>query len=145
MVALGLLTIFIGGVTGVFMAGLRTAGSANHRTDASSLATREIEAMHAVPYGNLGFYNDQTAYVATFEGYTTVSLRATTPAGSPSATQPQTPDPSAAPNFNPDPDATNANPIALVASGSRSSGTSSGSARRAPAARRIRPPTSARR
>jgi hypothetical protein len=114
MVALGLLTIFIGGIAGVFMAGLRTAGTSNHRTDASSLATQAVEGMHAVPYANLGFYGDQTGYVATFDGHSTVSLGTTTPAGSPSATQPQTPDPSAAASFNPDPDPTNANPVALA-------------------------------
>lgn len=111
--ALGLLAILIGGLSGVFWSGLRTASTSNHRTDGASLAARDIEGMHAVPYDSLGFYNDQTGYAATFEGHTTVSLGATTPAGSPSSVQPLTPDSSAALSFNADPDPTNAAPISM--------------------------------
>src|SRR5207248_9644948 len=39
---------------------------------AVALATREAEAMRAVPYDSLGFSPSQAGYTATFEGGTTV-------------------------------------------------------------------------
>jgi len=111
VVAMGLLAIVASSLGGVFWASLRTAGSATHRTDAASIASREIESMRAVPYASVGFYGDETGYTSTFEGNTTVLLAATTPFGVDPPIQPQTPDPSAADTFTPDPDATNASPI----------------------------------
>src|SRR4029077_15532296 len=101
-------------MAGVFWTATRTAGVANHRTDGSSIASREIEGMRAVPYGQVGFYSDQPGFVPTFEGLTSVSLGSTSPARGLSVPliQPETPDPSAAAGYAPDPDPTNA--VAIV-------------------------------
>jgi prepilin-type N-terminal cleavage/methylation domain-containing protein len=118
VVSMALLAIVAAPLAGVFWSAIRTAGSAAHRTDGSSVASREIEALRAVPYGQVGFYNDQTGYTATtLDGLTTVSLGTSSPTPGPGVTSPQmqpvTPDPSAAAGFAPDPVASNANPIVL--------------------------------
>jgi prepilin-type N-terminal cleavage/methylation domain-containing protein len=117
VVSMALLAIVAAPLAGVFWSAIRTAGSAAHRTDGSSVASREIEGLRAVPYAQVGFYNDQTGYTATtLDGLTTVSLGATSPSGvgaTPPQMQPVTPDPSAAAGYAPDPVATNANPIIL--------------------------------
>src|SRR5205807_4771093 len=82
-----------------------------HRTEAAAIASREIEAMRAVPYASVGFYGDETGYVSTFESHTTVTLAGSTPAGVTPLIQPQRPDPSASLGYAPDPDPANANPI----------------------------------
>ena len=48
-------------MTSVLWSGLRTSASAAHRADAFSVASRDIESLHAVPYNLLGFYADQLA------------------------------------------------------------------------------------
>ncbi len=112
VVAMAILALVMAPMARVFWSAMRTAGVASHRTDGSSIASREIEGMRAVPYGQVGFYADQTGATSTFEGYTTVSLGSTSPAsGSVPQIQPQTPDPSAASSFVPDPDPANAGPI----------------------------------
>jgi hypothetical protein len=98
---------------GVFWGAMRTAGVASHRTDGSSIASREIEAMRAIPYAQVGFYADQTGYASTYESFTTVTLGATSPASGTAVPQlqPQRPDPNAATGYAPDPDPENASPI----------------------------------
>ncbi len=97
----------------LFWGAMRTAGVAGHRTDGASIASREIEGMRAIPYAQVGFYADQTGYAATYEGFTTVSLGATSPASGTLVPQiqPQRPDANAATGYAPDPDPENATPI----------------------------------
>jgi hypothetical protein len=66
--------------------------------------------MRAVPYAQVGFYADQPGFVPTFEGLTSVSVGSTSPASGQAVPliQPETPDPSAAAGYAPDPDPTNA-------------------------------------
>ncbi len=113
VISMALLMIVAAPLAGVFYSAMRTAGAAAHRTDGSSVASREIEAMRAVPYAQVGFYNDEPANVATFEGFTTVSLGATSPGSGKLIPQiePQTPDPAAASGYAPDPRPANALPI----------------------------------
>jgi len=116
VVSMALLAIVAAPLAGVFWSAIRTAGSAAHRTDGASVASREIEAMRAVPYGQVGFYDDQNPSLppGALSGTTIVSLGATSPApGSPGSPliQPLTPDPNAASGYAPDPDPNNANPV----------------------------------
>ncbi len=115
VVALAILAMVMAPLAGVFWSAMRTAGVANHRTDGSSIASREIESMRAIPYAQVGFYADQTGFATTFEGFTTVSLGANSPSSGTLTPklQPQTPDPSAASGYAPDPDPANASPIVL--------------------------------
>src|SRR5262245_3912491 len=118
VVSMALLAIVAAPLAGVFWAAIRTAGSAAHRTDGAAVASREIEAMRAIPYGQVGFFNDQTGYTATtLDGLTTVSLGTTSPTPGPGVAGPQiqpvTPDPNAASGYAPDPLPSNANPIVL--------------------------------
>src|SRR5690242_18105784 len=83
VVALVILAIVLAPLARVYWSSIRTAGAATHRTDGSSIASREIESMHAVPYAQVGFYADQPGYVSTFEGLTTVSLGSTSPTSGP--------------------------------------------------------------
>jgi prepilin-type N-terminal cleavage/methylation domain-containing protein len=114
-VAMGLLALVAASLAGVFWSAIRTASIANHRTDGASIASREIEGMRAVPYAQVGFYQDQPGYVTSFESLATVSLGGSSPASGANVPemQPLTPDPSAADNYAPDPDASNAHPIKL--------------------------------
>jgi prepilin-type N-terminal cleavage/methylation domain-containing protein len=113
VVAMAVLAMVMAPLASVFWSAMRTAGAAAHRTDGSSIASREIEGMRAVPYWQVGFYDDQPGVTATFESYTTVSLGTTSPASGSSVPhmQPQTPDPSAATGFAPDPNPANASAI----------------------------------
>jgi prepilin-type N-terminal cleavage/methylation domain-containing protein len=112
VISLAILAVVAAPLAGVFWSAIRTAGSAAHRTDGSSIASREIEGLRAVPYGQVGFYDDQPRDVTTFEGLTTVSLGATSPSsGAVPLMQPETPDPSAAVGFAPDPNPANVSPI----------------------------------
>ena len=82
VISIAVLAMVSAPLAGAFWAAIRTAGVAGHRTDGSSIASREIEGMRAVPYAQVGFYADQPGYAAmspTFEGFTTVSLGATSP------------------------------------------------------------------
>jgi len=110
-VALGLLAIISAAIAGVFWSAVRTASVANHRTEAAAIASREMESMHAVPYGSVGVYGDETGYTSTFESFTTVTLGPSTPVGVTPLIQPQRPDPSASVGFAPDPDPANAGAI----------------------------------
>jgi prepilin-type N-terminal cleavage/methylation domain-containing protein len=119
VVSLSLLAIVAAPLAGVFWSAIRTAGSAAHRSDGAAVASREIEAMRAVPYDQVGFYDDQNATVPPNSpaGTTTVSLGPTSPAANPSTQtlppqiQPVTPDPKAASGYLPDPNPNNANPV----------------------------------
>jgi type II secretory pathway pseudopilin PulG len=116
VVALGLLAIVAAPLAGVFWSAIRTASVSNHRTDGSAIASREIEGMRAVPYGQVGFYNDQPGAVvspSTFDGLTPVSLGTTSPASGNSVPQmqPKTPDPSAGAGYAPDSNPANASPV----------------------------------
>jgi prepilin-type N-terminal cleavage/methylation domain-containing protein len=117
VVSMALLAIVAAPLAGVFYSAIRTAGSAAHRTDGASVASREIEGMRAIPYAQVGFYADQYGYsTSTPAGLQTVTLGATSPSGLgvvPPQIQPMTPDPNAAAGYAPDPVATNANPIML--------------------------------
>jgi len=79
--SLGIIAVAFAALTTVFWAGLRTAGVSSVRSRGVAVATRETEAIRAVPYDEIGFYVDQTGYVSTFEDAPTVTLADTTPAG----------------------------------------------------------------
>src|SRR3954447_18092201 len=113
VVALAVLAMVMAPLCGVFWGAMRTAGVAGHRTDGSSIASREIEGMRAVPYPQVGFYADQPGYVATFESFTTAALGASSPASGTLVPQiqPQTPDPNAAAGYAPDPNPDNSSAI----------------------------------
>jgi prepilin-type N-terminal cleavage/methylation domain-containing protein len=113
VVALAVLAMVMAPLASVFWGAMRTAGVAAHRTDGSSIASREIESMRAIPYAQVGFYADQTGYTTVYEGFTTVSLGATSPASGTLVPQlqPQRPDPHAATGYAPDPDPENATAI----------------------------------
>ena len=66
MVALSLLAVAMVALSGVFFGGLKAASATSNRTAAVALATRETEAIRAVPYDEIGFYDDQTDRVADF-------------------------------------------------------------------------------
>jgi prepilin-type N-terminal cleavage/methylation domain-containing protein len=72
LIALSVLTVTMVPMTRVFWSGLRTAASSSHRTDASAIAARETERMHADPYPLVGFYRDQVP--ADWKGASTVIL-----------------------------------------------------------------------
>jgi hypothetical protein len=79
--ATSIIAVAFAALASVLWAGLRTASVSTIRSEASAVATRETEAMRAVPYDQIGFYGDQSGYVSTYSSKTTVSLGATTPAG----------------------------------------------------------------
>src|SRR6476661_2538716 len=108
VVALAVLAMVMVPLCGVFWGAMRTAGVAAHRTDGSSIASREIEGMRAVPYAQVGFYADQNP--ASYLSFTTVSLGATSPSSGALIPhiQPVTPDPNAAVGYAPDPFPANA-------------------------------------
>jgi hypothetical protein len=115
---MALLAIVAAPLASVFWSALRTAGSAAHRTDGSSIASREIEGMRAVPYAQVGFYQDQPGFVTTTpppDNLTSVSLGPTSPASGTLVPQlqPETPDPNAATGYAPDPTPANASPIVM--------------------------------
>ena len=114
---MALLAIVAAPLASVFWSAIRTAGSAAHRTDGASIASREIEAMRAIPYGQVGFYEDQTGFTSTIMpgSLTTVDLGTTSPSTGllVPKIQPQTPDPNAAAGYAPDPDPNNALPIVM--------------------------------
>jgi hypothetical protein len=115
---MALLAIVAAPLASVFWSALRTAGSAAHRTDGSSIASREIEGMRAVPYAQVGFYQDQPGFVTTTpppDNLTSVSLGPTSPATGTLVPQlqPETPDPNAATGYAPDPTPANASPIVM--------------------------------
>jgi type II secretory pathway pseudopilin PulG len=119
VIALGLLAIVAASMASLFWAAIGVAGMSAHRTDAASVASLEIESMRAVPYADLGFYADQTAYPAggkwvdprDGQSYDVVTLGSNTPSGKPAQVQPVTPDANAGLTFTPDPVPNNALPI----------------------------------
>jgi Tfp pilus assembly protein PilV len=72
MVGLTVLAIGIGGIVNVFNTSFSVASQGNNRSRAVSLATRDAEAMRAVPYDRLGFAPTQPGFLAGFEGSPTV-------------------------------------------------------------------------
>lgn len=60
VVSLTLVALLMTGMAGMFYSAMRVAATANRRTEATSIATRELEAMRALPYPTLGFYTDQS-------------------------------------------------------------------------------------
>jgi prepilin-type N-terminal cleavage/methylation domain-containing protein len=72
VIGLTILAVGIGAVVNVFHSAFAVAGQGNNRSRAVALATREAEAMRAVPYERLGFAADQAGFVADFEGLATV-------------------------------------------------------------------------
>jgi len=112
VMSIAVLAMVSASLAGAFWAAIRTAGVSSHRTNGSSIASREIEGMRAVPYVQVGFYADQPGFAPTFEGFTTVTLGSTSPASGPvPQIQPATPDPNAAAGYAPDPDPANASAI----------------------------------
>lgn len=89
MVSLTMFAILSTALAGVFYASLRTATSSTQRSKAAALATRETEALKAIPYDNLGFYSSQAGYLATFEGRTTVTLGGVIPVDANAQTEPR--------------------------------------------------------
>jgi prepilin-type N-terminal cleavage/methylation domain-containing protein len=71
IVALGVLSVCIFGTMQVFLGTMRTTSVASARTHAASIAAREIEAMRAIPYADIGFGASSGA-APSFEGATTV-------------------------------------------------------------------------
>ncbi len=61
LVAVSLIVVVMVPITSVFWTGLKTSAASSHRTDAFAIATRESEALHALPYKLAGFYSDQAA------------------------------------------------------------------------------------
>ena len=59
MIALSLMAMTMVAISGVFFSGLKAASAINTRTSAVALATRETEAIRAVPYESIGFYESQ--------------------------------------------------------------------------------------
>jgi type II secretory pathway pseudopilin PulG len=116
VMAMAMLAFSAAALAGVFWSAIRTAGVAAHRTDGSSIASREIENMHAVPYAQVGFYADEPGYQATWiDGgtpYSTVTLGPSSPSsGLVPQIEPETPDPQAASGFAPDPNPANATAV----------------------------------
>jgi prepilin-type N-terminal cleavage/methylation domain-containing protein len=113
VVSLAVLAMVMAPLAGVFWSSMRTAGVASHRTDGSSIASRELEAIRAVPYAQVGFYHDQPGFASQFEGHDTVNLGSTSPSSGAliPQVQPLTPDSSAASGYAPDPNPANALPI----------------------------------
>lgn len=72
MIAVLIIAVVFTPLASVFWSGLRTADASTHRTSGFSIASKEIEALHAVPYAQLGFYSDQTP--AQWQYTTTVIL-----------------------------------------------------------------------
>lgn len=72
VIGLTVLAVGIGAVVNVFHSAFAVAGQGNNRSRAVALATREAEAMRAIPYERVGFAADQVGYVADFEGLPTV-------------------------------------------------------------------------
>lgn len=70
MVAVLVMAVAFTPLAAVFWSGLRTADIAAKRTSGFSIATKEIESLHAVPYSDLGFYYTQSP--ASWKNYTTV-------------------------------------------------------------------------
>ncbi|MDQ1445596.1 MAG: Fibronectin type domain, partial [Acidimicrobiaceae bacterium] len=83
LAALTVMAIVMLAVAGVFYGAMRTAGVGGRRTAAVGLAIRETEAMHAVPYGQLGFATTQAGYVSQYEGHATVDFVASSTITSP--------------------------------------------------------------
>jgi prepilin-type N-terminal cleavage/methylation domain-containing protein len=72
MVSLTVLAVGIGAVVHVFASAFTVTNAGTNRTRAVALASREIEAMRAVPYARLGFSADQPGYQPTWESKPTV-------------------------------------------------------------------------
>lgn len=89
MVSLTMFAVLSTALAGVFYASLRTATASTQRSKASALATRETEALKAIPYDTLGFYSVQSGYLASFEGRTTVTLGGAIPADANVQTEPR--------------------------------------------------------
>lgn len=63
------------------MYGALSAGATDQTVaNANAEATQQLEHVHAVPYTDLGFYVDQSGYVTSWDGNTTVTLGQTAPA-----------------------------------------------------------------
>ena len=80
MVALSLMALTMVSISGVFFSGLKAASAINTRTAAVALATRETEAVRAVPYDSIGFFDSQGTPPGPFPLFETlpaVSLGAT--------------------------------------------------------------------
>jgi prepilin-type N-terminal cleavage/methylation domain-containing protein len=79
MLALSLIALIIVPLTSVFWSSLRTESVSGARGNASAIASREIEGIHAVTYASIGFYSDQSFPSAwntwvSSHSYTTVTL-----------------------------------------------------------------------
>ena len=63
------------------MYGALSAGATDQTVaTANAEATQQLEHVHAVPYADLGFYADQSGYVTSWDGNSTVTLGQTAPA-----------------------------------------------------------------
>ena len=78
MVAMMVIIIGVFAAILVFTSSLRTSNVTSHRVDAVTLAIRDIEAMRAVPYAQLGFSSSVSGYSSTFvdngQTYSTVTV-----------------------------------------------------------------------
>ena len=88
MVSLTMFAILSTALAGVFYASLRTDSSTTQRSKATALATKETEALKAIPYDTVGFYGDQAGYSTSFESRSTVTLASATPSGTTPLTTP---------------------------------------------------------
>jgi type IV pilus assembly protein PilV len=66
MVSLLVIAVGLVGISSVFMTSLKASNTTAHRIDATALAVRDIEAMRAIPYAELGFSASSPGYSSTF-------------------------------------------------------------------------------
>lgn len=79
MVSMFILSIGISALAAVFAGTMRTATISGHRSDGVTLAVRDIEAIRAVPYGELGFSAAVGGYSPTYTSGTNVYNTVTVP------------------------------------------------------------------
>lgn len=95
LVALLLFAIVMAPLAEVFYSGLRTTSADQSRAGAILLGTRALEAMTALPYGELGYYPSQVGdvgYLSSWQGDPAVDFTAATaPSPLPVPTQPADP------------------------------------------------------
>jgi prepilin-type N-terminal cleavage/methylation domain-containing protein len=84
VIALALILFIMSALSPLFYTSIKTALLSNARSQATAIATKELESMRVSPYDEVGFYEDQPGYSAncdpTDPSLETVSLGPTAPA-----------------------------------------------------------------
>lgn len=70
IVAITLLAVIMLEVASVFGAAAKLSGTTNNRARAEAIASRETDALKAIPYARLGFKDTQPGFVSSFENPT---------------------------------------------------------------------------